>query len=813
MEEPLPNPRALPAAAVLRAASRLSIIATDLQGVISVFNTGAEELLGYRAEELAGRSTLEIFHLPAELDAYARELSRRLGRPVAGFETFVVLAREGGPKEFDRHEWTYVRKDGSHVSVELTVTGIYGDSGALEGYLGVAQDLSGRKALESELRQAQLSVDNAGDIILWGDLETGRIVFANKAACVELGYTRDELLGLTIPDISPTRSLEAWRAHGQTLRDVGPTTAERPLRRKNGSEFYVESSSTLVEHKGGAYSLGIMRDVTRRRLLQAQLRQARVGMDSVQDMIFWVRVEDRSVTYANRAAYQLLGYGQGELLGLDVAQVNPERGGESWRESCARLRQGGPHAFEALYRRKDGSLFPVETSATIVIHEDQEYAVGIVRDITDRKAAEERLRQETRLNASVAEAARALLGPSPDMAAIAELLLARACELTGSRYGYVAFVDEDTGDLRPRAMNAMMQSGECTLGQLPVTFPMRIDGRYNGLWGHSLNTRQGFFTNDPAAHSASTGLPAGHVPVRRLLSIPALSKNRPVGQITLANPPRDYTDADLEVVCSLADLFALGAEQQLSQRELMAAKEEAESSSRVKSQFLANMTHEVRTPLNGVLGMLQVLQATPLAQDQKEYAAVALEAAERLNQLFGNVLEFARLDAASGTAECLLFPLTDLLSALRAVYQPQAEAKGLAFLLDVAPGLPELMRSDPQALRQALSKLLDNALKFTPSGQVVLAVALEPEDATRITFRVEDSGIGIPAEQREQVFEAFRQADASFTRTYGGAGLGLAIVRRLARQMGGVIQTADRPGGGTVMRLTIPVDCDPQNAA
>ena len=809
----MPNPRALPAAAVLRAASRLSVIATDLHGVISVFNTGAEELLGYRAEELVGRSTPKIFHVSAELDAYGRELSGRLGRPVAGFETFVALAQEGGPKGYDRREWTYVRKDGSHVPVELTVTGVYGDSGALEGYLGVAQDLSSRKALESELRQAQLSVDNAGDIILWGDIETGRIVFANKAACTELGYTREELLALTIPDISPTRNLEAWRAHGQALRDVGPTTGERPLRRKDGSQFYVESSSTLVEHEGGVYSLGIMRDVTRRRLLQAQLRQARVGMDSVQDMIFWVRVEDRRVTYANRAAYQLLGYGQGELIGLDAVQVNPERGGENWRESCARLRQGGRHTFEALYRRKDGSLFPVETSATIVIHEGQEYAVGIVRDITDRKAAEERLRQETRLNASVAEAARALLGPSPDMTAIAELLLARACELTGSRHGYVAFVDEDTGGLQPRAMSAMIQNGECKLGELPVTFPMRTDGGYNGLWGYSLNTRQGFYTNDPAAHPAATGLPSGHVSVRRLLSVPALSKNRLVGQITLANASRDYTGADLEVAGSLADLFALGAEQQLSQRELVAAKEEAESSSRVKSQFLANMTHEVRTPLNGVLGMLQVLQATPLAQDQKEYAAVALEAAERLNQLFGNVLEFARLDSASAEAECLLFPPTDLVSALRAVYQPQAEAKGLAFLLDVAPGLPELIRSDPQALRQALAKLLDNALKFTPSGQVTLAVALEPEDATRITFRVEDSGIGIPAEQREQVFEAFRQADASFTRTYGGAGLGLAIVRRLARQMGGVIQTADRPGGGTVMRLTIPVDCDPQSAA
>lgn len=672
---------------VLRAASRISIISTDTEGLIRVFNAGAEQMLGYRADELMGKATPERIHLPQEVEAYGRELEQRLGRPVSGFEVFVALARQDGPKGFDAREWTYVRKDGGHVPVDLTVTAIYSDQGELEGYLGVGLDLSARKALEGELRQAQVSVDNAGDMILWARAQDGRLTYANQAACSSLGYTRQELQSMTIRDINPARTPESWRAQCQALREKGRSTQEATLRRKDGSLIPVESTSSLVEHGGVEYSL------------------------------------------------------------------------------------------------------------------------GIIRDITQRKGAEESLQRETRLNRSLAEAARTLIGPAPDMDALAGLLLDRACELTGSKHGYVAFIDQDSGGMRPRAMSAMMQSGECTLGALPVTFPLGPDGRYRGLWGHSLNTRQGFYDNDPAAHPSAMGLPRGHVPITQLLTMPAVVKGGLVGQIALANPGRDYTEEDLATVASLADIFALGAEQILAQRALLAAKDEAVSTSRAKSDFLANMTHEVRTPLNGILGMLQVLQSTGLTPEQQDYAGVALESAERLNLLLGNAIEFARLEEAGTSAECLLFPPTDLLHSLQAEFEPLARAKALGFSVRHSEDLPELVRSDPQALRLALVKLLDNALKFTPAGNVSLEALCPDGDTSRLRFLVTDQGIGIPEDKRVQIFEAFVQADASITRTFGGAGLGLAIARRLAARLGGGLEAQNRPEGGTVMILTIPADC------
>jgi len=671
---------------------------------------------------------------------------------------------------------------------------------------GLVQALALRRA-NARLRQAQVSVDNAGDMIFWSTEREARVMYANQAACDILGYTRQELLALTVMDLNPSRTLENWRRHCLELRTQRRITSEMTFRRKDGTILPVEASASLTEHEGTWYAVGIVRDITARKALEADLRQAQVSVDNAQDMVLWADIGNRTVVYANRAACTALGYSRKEIIGIDVDIINPSRSEQDWGDAYARLRATDRLRYEADYRRKDGSLFPVETSAFFIQHEGRPYAVGIVRDISERKAAEERLRAEMGLNRSLAEAARLLIGRAPDVKALAELLLLRARELTGSRHGYVAFVDQESGALVPGAMTPAEGSGECLLGAPGHLFPSGPESRYRGLWGQSLNTRQGFFENATAEHSAAVGLPHGHLPIRQLLSVPSVSKSRLVGQITLANPGRDYTPADLDTVAALADVLALGVEQILAQKTIVAAKEQAESSSRAKSDFLANMTHEVRTPLNGILGMLQILQNTSLTPDQQDCAAVALESAERLNRLLGNVLEYARLDTAKAEAECLAFPPGDLLNTLQAEFEPKARAKGLVFNVLAAPNLPELVRADPQALRQALAHLLDNAVIFTAAGTVTLAAELTPESPPRLAFRVEDTGIGIPADKRQQVFEAFVQADASITRTFGGAGLGLAIVRRQAERMGGSVKAQDRPGGGTVMLLTVPAEC------
>ncbi len=797
---------------VFRAASRISIIATDRDGIIQVFNSGAEHMLGYAAEELIGRATPALFHLPSEIEEYGRLLSERLGRTVHGFDILVGLVREGGAEAFTVQEWTHVRKDGRHVPVHLTITGVYSPTGELTGFLGIGLDLTERKALEAGLRQAQVSVDNAQDMLFWVRAGDGRYVYANAAATRHLGYSREELLGLSVTDLNPARTRENWQQTVRGLRDQERCIWQGEFRCKDGRLLPVEFNACLIRHEGADYVLGVVRNLSERRKLEASLHQAQLSVDRADDMIIWARMSDRSLCYVNEAACRNLGYTREELLGMDARAVNPQRGENNWTELAGSLHQGGVNTFEVYYRRKDGSLFPVETKASLIEHEGVEYAVGIARDLTERKLAEERLQGEVLLNRSLAQVARALIGTEPDMEAIASALLDSARELTGSLHGYVSILDPDTGNLLPHSTTAMVPSGGCTVKAGLPLFLVNPDGSYPGLWGQSLNLRQGSYDNTPGARPGARGLPEGHVPLHQLLTVPAVVKDRLVGQIALANPGRDFDGADLAAVQALADLFALGAEQIISRKALLEAKEAAEASSRAKGEFLANMTHEVRTPLNGVLGMLQVLQTTPLNPGQQESVGIARQSAERLHLLLTNVLEFARLDSAQPEApEFMRFPPTDLLQALNALTAPKAQAKGLRFFSAAEPGLPESMRSDPAALRQCLEHLLDNAVKFTAQGEVRLSAGpvQGPEGQPRVAFRVEDTGIGIPADKGQTVFEAFAQADASITRTYGGAGLGLAIARRLARRLGGDLQAQARAGGGTVMILTVPADGPP----
>jgi len=801
---------------VLRAASRISIIATDREGIIQTFNSGAEHLLGYAAEEVLGRATPVAFHLPAELDAHGRALSERLGRTVQGFEAFTFLVRENGAEAFEAREWTYVRKDGRPVPVHLTVTGVYAPSGELTGFLGVAVDLTENKALEAGLHLAQASVDNVQDMILWTRAEDGRFTYVNAAATQQLGYSSEELLARSVFDLNPARTRENWQETLRTLAARQRETWQGEYLCKDGHLLPVEFNACLIYHEGTGYVLVVVRDITARLEMEASLRQAQLSADQAGDIILWTRLSDRRLCYVNEAACRALGYTQEELLGMEASVLTPQRTESAWAKLARTLRLGSGNTFEVQYHCKDGSLLPVEVKTSLITHKGVEYAVGIARDLTERKQAEERLKGEVLLNRSLARVARALIAPEPDMNAIAATLLDNAREITGSLHGYVSVIDPDTGNLLPHVMTAMVTGDSCAVKESPPFLLVNPDGGFPDLWGHSLNNHQGFYDNTPAAHPRSQELPRGHVPLRQLLVVPAVVKERIVGQVALANPGHDYDDTDLATVQSLADLFGLGVEQILSRRALLAAKEAAEASSRAKGTFLANMTHEVRTPLNGVLGMLQVLQTTALDQGQQEAVAITRESAERLHLLLTNVLEFARLDSSlNQPPECLAFPPTDLLQSLAAEVGPKARAKGLDFSSAAEPGLPEFLNSDPTALRQCLEHLLDNAVKFTASGEVRLSAGpvQSPDGPPRIAFRVEDTGIGIQADTSEALFEAFAQGDASSTRTFGGVGLGLAIARKHAQRLGGDIQAQKRPGGGTVMILTVRTDCPLQSPA
>ena len=266
----------------------------------------------------------------------------------------------------------------------------------------------------------------------------------------------------------------------------------------------------------------------------------------------------------------------------------------------------------------------------------------------------------------------------------------------------------------------------------------------------------------------------------------------------------DAQGRPLRLMGTLADI----GERKRLEAEGQRAREQAEQASRAKSEFLANISHEVRTPLNALMGLTQLLMDSPLNPDQRNWLELMDSSAHALLGLLNDVLDLSRIEAGKLSIERVHFDLHQVLQDVGALYAEQARAKPLAFSLTLAPDLPPQMQGDPGRLRQVLGNLLSNALKFTPrSGRIDVRADLTgaANGPRQLRLAVQDSGVGISPRQQATIFDAFTQADASTARRYGGSGLGLAICSRLVRLMGGQIELQSALGQGSTFTVTLPL--------
>lgn len=259
----------------------------------------------------------------------------------------------------------------------------------------------------------------------------------------------------------------------------------------------------------------------------------------------------------------------------------------------------------------------------------------------------------------------------------------------------------------------------------------------------------------------------------------------------------DRSAAHVHQVLSDAIRLAIGEEEHI--RSLEEAKKSAEAASLAKSQFLANMSHELRTPLNGVLGMGELLATTELNDEQREYVHLMRNSGESLLQLVNDVLDLSKIEAGMMKLEAFHFNIAELLNRSVAVFRPKSVEKQLTLSLQINENVAADLEGDPVRLRQVLTNLLANAIKFTNKGGVTLDVKAVEDDqeSQTLEFAVTDTGIGIAPDQCEMIFQAFTQADGSVTRKYGGTGLGLSICRRLVELMGGTITVNSVPDQGS----------------
>ena len=490
--------------------------------------------------------------------------------------------------------------------------------------------------------------------------------------------------------------------------------------------------------------------------------QVRLLLDSTAEAIYGIDLEG-NCTLANRACLRMLGYaGPEQLLGKNMHSLihHSHADGSCYVLSDCRIyrafkKEEECHVDDEVLWRADGTSFraeywsyPVRKGGKIV------GAVVTFLDITERRQAEE----ERRKLVSLIETSDDFIAmASPDFKL--SYLNNGGCKLVGIESPQQA-VGLDVSLVHTESAWAKIQEEV-----LPTALK-------TGYWEGEVQLRH--FT---------TGAPIDALMQAFLIRRPETGEIQCLGTVI-----RDIT------------------ERKRAEEALRLGKEAAEAANRAKSQFLANMSHEIRTPMNGIIGMTEMALDTDLTTEQREYMSIVQTSADSLLRIINDILDFSKIEARKLDLENIAFPLRDHVEATVKALVIPARQKNLELHCHFEPGVPQSVVGDAGRLKQVLVNLLGNAIKFTESGTVRLRV-----EASRIAekpvlhFSIADTGIGIPLEKRETVFQAFTQADGSFTRRFGGTGLGLAIASQLVELMGGRIWVESEVGKGSTFHFTVPL--------
>lgn len=627
----------------------------------------------------------------------------------------------------------------------------------ITSFHGIRREIGGRAQAEQALR--------AGE-------EYNRAIVDGSPDCLKLLTLDGRLLGMAakgrqLMDVDDFRVIEntdwvsLWKGEGAMAARRAVETAAAgnsdkfqgscPTFKETPKWWDVIVTPILGPDGKPERLLAVSRDITESKTAADQVRDSAARLQAILDTVpdGLLTIDERgNVETLNPAAERIFGWPAAEVIGRNIKMLMPEPDRSRHDAYLERYRATGEKHIigigrEVLGRRKDGSTFPIELAVSEMKLSGERHFTGTVRDISQRKEAEDQLNRFFGLSLDmlcissadgyfkrVSSAFTYTLGWST------EEILARP---------FLDFVHPDDQSATIREVERQVKAGESVL---------QFENRYlhkDGSW--------------------------------RVLSWRSVPQE---GGLMFATA-RDIT-ASKE-----------------AERTVIEARIEAEQANAAKDTFLATMSHEIRTPLNGLLGMLELLAFSPLDAEQRATLEIARDSGRGLVRIIDDVLDHAKITA--GKLEIRLEPVSfaRLLSRVLNTYHAVASSNGLALRQVVDPRISPWLLADPLRVMQILNNLVSNALKFTAEGYVEVRAELlgRADGADRVCLSVKDTGIGIAPEAQQRLFQPFEQAAGATTRLYGGTGLGLSISRRLAEMMGGTIEVKSAPGEGTTMSLTL----------
>lgn len=601
------------------------------------------------------------------------------------------------------------------------------------------------------------------------DLE-GNFIFFNAAMSRMLGYAPSKLVGMNYRGyLDGEDAKKVYEVFGRVFRTGEPEKGfDYDLIRQDGSRVPIAVSVSLIRDTNGRPSgfRGLARDISARKraeeALQKSEKKFRQIVENIRDIYFRCNLEGKLIM-VSRSALPKMGYDTvEELIGRPMASlyVYPER-----REHYLRTLHEKGHVddYGVQIKKKDGTPIDVSVSSSFCF-DDQGNPVGIegiIRDISERKRMEEELRCNEARYRLMADNIRDLIW-TMDL----KMNLTYVSPSMQTMYGYSP--EEARGSRFEKLLTS--DSARKVLELYKIIRDLMKQKTLSGR-GFSETLVLEHLRKDGSTFWGETRV-----------SITVDGDGLIVGMQAVT---RDITERKRSEA-------------------LIKDKEAAEIASRAKSEFLAKMSHEIRTPLNGIIGMTELCLGQNPDENLKGLLETIYGEARNLSGLISDILDLAKIEAGKMVLEEAPFDLAEIVRTVTDGFSLRAKQLGLDFVTSLAPEIPTGLFGDAVRLRQVLVNLIGNALKFTPKGEVSVTGELVRDmgDGVVIQFSVRDTGIGIPLDRQQRIFEPFEQADGSTTRQYGGTGLGVAIAREIVKLMGGQIGVVSEPGEGSTFWFT-----------
>ena len=650
--------------------------------------------------------------------------------------------------------------------------------------------------------------------------ERGQIMATNLTASAMLDMTRSNLIGQQLARFICCDDQSAFSHNMRQLFATGEAqTWELGMKKSGGTLFWASLKAVMNKSQGTPVCRVVMVDISDRKKAEKALVESEMHFRNLANCgqaLIWTSGEDKLCNYFNEPWLAFTGRTiEQELDNGWVEGVHADDLDRCVDTYVTAFDRHEPFSMEYRLLHASGEYRWLLDQGTPRFDSQGAFLgyIGHCLDITEQKCAVDEVQTN---NARLRSLVNILENTMMSVQEFLDNALHEAIRLNGSQFGYIYYYDEETEKFQLNTWSKDVMS-ECRIVKPQTCYHLEK----TGLWGEVVRQRAPIIVNDfEATHPLKKGYPEGHARLFRFMSVPVFDAERIVAVVGLANKPSDYRESDVLQMQLLMNSVWKVVDQKRSEtllleanRELQAATlraqqlaTQSDSANRAKSAFLANMSHEIRTPLNGIVGMLQLMECTEPTPEQKEYINLAKLSSQRLAQLLTDILDISRIEADKLVLEKKLFAVDDIYKSIQSLLALTAKSQGLRLEFFADAKVPHQVVGDQIRLHQILFNLVANALKFTERGGVKVDVMLLPEcrqQTVRLLFVVSDTGIGIDDMLLKDLFNPFVQGETSYTRKFQGAGLGLSIVRRLVRLMGGTL-AVDNAGDGTTFYVSLP---------